>query len=136
MEGEQGDDHRRKRRETASGRATASCPLSNEMRFLHRESHETFEDYCRKRWGFTKARANQLIGAAEIAGDMATTVAIPPRNERQARELARIPAEQRAGVWERAVSERGTEVTAADIRRVVVPTTPRNEAQARGLARI
>jgi hypothetical protein len=30
---------------------------------LYRETHETFEAYCRERWGFNDSRARQLIGA-------------------------------------------------------------------------
>ncbi len=48
---------------------------------LYRETHGTFETYCRERWGFSKRRGNQLIQAAEV-GTM-----VPVENERQAREL-------------------------------------------------
>jgi uncharacterized Zn finger protein (UPF0148 family) len=48
---------------------------------LYRETHGTFEDYCRERWGFTDRRARQLVATAGI-GTM-----VPVENERQAREL-------------------------------------------------
>ncbi len=31
---------------------------------LYRDTNETFEEYCRGRWGFGKSYANELIGAA------------------------------------------------------------------------
>jgi len=49
---------------------------------LYRETHATFEDYCRERWSFTDRRARYLMEAAEI-GTMVPNVG----NERQARAL-------------------------------------------------
>lgn len=58
-----------------------------------------FEDYCRERWGFSKVRATQMISAAQTV-TMVTTEGLPsPENERQARELARVPEEERPEVW-------------------------------------
>ena len=34
---------------------------------LYRESHSTFKEYCRGRWGITKAYAHRQIQAARIA---------------------------------------------------------------------
>ena len=31
---------------------------------LYRDTHETFEEYCRGRWGFGKSYVNDLIGSA------------------------------------------------------------------------
>jgi hypothetical protein len=53
---------------------------------LYRESHKTFEAYCRERWGMSRQRAHQQIEAASIAGTLSTIVDIP--NEAVARELA------------------------------------------------
>ena len=83
---------------------------------LYRESsHTTFDDYCRERWGFSKSRANQLIDAANLT----TIVAIPPANEAQARELARLKEpETIREVWQE-VRESTPEPTARDIRQAV-----------------
>lgn len=51
---------------------------------LYRETHPTFEAYCRDRWGFTDRRARQLIAASRQV-ESGTTV--PVENERQARRL-------------------------------------------------
>ena len=52
----------------ATGRALA---VMNERR-LYRETHATFDAYCKERWGFTDAHAHRLIGAFEMGEDLAS----------------------------------------------------------------
>ena len=86
-------------------------------RRLYHETHATFEEYCRERWGFTRERGRLLMRAAEVVAELPTIVGIaPPQNEAQARELARLPAEQRGEVWQASVDAHGERVTAADVR--------------------
>lgn len=59
---------------------------------LYKGTYDTFEEYCRERWGFTDRRARQLVDAAEI-GNM-----FPVENARQAAALASVPASDRAEV--------------------------------------
>ena len=33
---------------------------------LYRNTHRTFEEYCRERWEFSKSHASRLISAAEV----------------------------------------------------------------------
>ena len=33
---------------------------------LYRETHRTFKEYRKERWGFTKTYANNLIGGANV----------------------------------------------------------------------
>lgn len=73
-------------------------------RRLYRTTHDTFEAYCRERWGWSASRARQLIGASEVATKLETVTIVTPANEAQARELARVPEEKRPQVWEEAVS--------------------------------
>src|SRR5689334_7447571 len=55
---------------------------------LYREQYATFEDYCAERWEFTRQRAYQLIGSAQVVQTVSTDVDIsPPQNEAQARPL-------------------------------------------------
>jgi hypothetical protein len=82
-------------------------------RKLYRATHGTFEDYCRVKWGMSASRARQLCGAAEVAASV-TTVTLS--SERQARELARVPAPQRQLVVEKAVAATGGKITASAIR--------------------
>jgi hypothetical protein len=80
---------------------------------LYEEKYETFEAYCKQRWGFTARRAYQFIESAETVSDLRTIVhtgtakneVILPSNEAQARALASSAddAEDRAKVWQAAV---------------------------------
>lgn len=87
---------------------------------LYRDSHTTFEDYCRERWGFSRSRAHRLIEAAEVTSDLLPTGNILPTSERQVRPLASLPAEDRATVWQAAVETAPNgKVTAAHVERTV-----------------
>ena len=80
---------------------------------LYREGFETFEDYCRDRWDFSRPRAYQLIDAAE----MSTTVDTALPSERVARELAplRDEPEQLRETWAEAVERHGERPTAKQV---------------------
>jgi hypothetical protein len=84
---------------------------------LYRETHKSFEDYCRERWGFNDRRASQLIVASEVSTIVGTS---PPENEAQARELAPLRADPETlrEAWDEVV-ERNPGPTAADVRQVV-----------------
>ncbi len=87
---------------------------------LYREQHETFEDYCREKWGFNSSRARQLIGAAEVVENLksVTTVTPGPTNEAQARPLAKLPPAEQPKAWKAATDKAETEgrtVTAKDV---------------------
>jgi hypothetical protein len=58
---------------------------------LYRETHGTFERYCRDRWQFSRQRSHQFISAAALS----TTVDIDITNEAQARELASLDGSER-----------------------------------------
>ncbi|MGI8933526.1 MAG: hypothetical protein ACR2FS_05570 [Phormidesmis sp.] len=74
-------------------------------------SQPTFEAYCKERWGMQRAHAYRLISAFEVLQDLSPVGDIPlPQTERQARPLAKLPAELRQPAWETAV-----EVSASDI---------------------
>lgn len=82
---------------------------------LYRESHDTFEDYCKARWGFGERRARQLISAAEIG-----TIVPGVATESQARELSGLDADTATEVMTRAVeSGRVTATAIRDARREV-----------------
>ena len=66
---------------------------------LYRESHDTFEDYCKERWGMSRPRAYQLIESAQAVSTMVDKSMIT--TERQARELAKVEPERRQEVIER-----------------------------------
>lgn len=96
------------------GRALAEVRDSR----LYRDGYGTFEEYCDQRWQLSDRRARQLMEAAEI-GTM-----VPVENERQARELARVPERQRAEVWRETVERTSGKPTAAAIRETFRSSTP------------
>lgn len=105
---------------------------------LYRETHGSFEDYCRERWQFSRRHANRLVQAAEVAGVLGPMgPTSQPRefldneatwgpkltrtmNERQARELAPLldQPETLRETWAEVV-DLHPEPTAADVREVV-----------------
>ena len=91
---------------------------------LYRETHATFLDYCRDRWGISDSRARQLIGAAETVTTVTTLGAPAPSNEGQARALSGLGADAAAEVMRRAHDATGGNVTAAAIRWARTPQTP------------
>lgn len=100
---------------------------------LYRESHGTFEDYCRERWEMSRKRAYDLMAAEEVRA-LLSPIGDTPTNEAQARELAplRDKPERMAEAWAEAqdtARENGRPVTAADVRAVVQPKPREAKAQ-------
>jgi hypothetical protein len=94
---------------------------------LYRETHNTFEDYCRQRWGWARQRANQLISAASVVENL-TTAVVKPSTEWQTRPLAALPPEKQSAVWEKATAkakEEGRQVVARDVQEAADEERPR-----------
>lgn len=89
---------------------------------LYRQSHGTFEDYCRARWALARNRAYQLIEAADVS----KILDIPPTVESQARELAPLKGEPEsmAAAWSEAVEQSNGKPTAEVVREVVAKHKP------------
>lgn len=87
---------------------------------LYRESHGTFEGYCRERWNLSRPRAYQLIEAAEVGSELSTTVDVRPATERVARELAplREQPDQMREAWQETLAQHGV-LQLAEIRRAL-----------------
>ena len=102
---------------TKVGRALLEIRVSR----LYRDTHSTFEEFCREEFGMKRQRAYQLIEAA-------STVAESPEcqkfltSESQARELAKVEPEARAEVIQRA-AESG-KVTAKSIKDAASVSSP------------
>jgi protein gp37 len=89
---------------------------------LYRNTHRTFEKYCRERWGVNSSRARQLIDAAEVVENLksVTIVTLLPATETQARPLTSLPSEQQPAVWQRAVETAPNgKITQAHVQAVV-----------------
>jgi hypothetical protein len=94
---------------------------------LYRVGYETFEAYCKGRWGFSRPRAYQLMEAAEVVGALSTVVDTPA-TERVAREL--VPALRAGGseavreTWAEVVDITDGKPTADAVRAVVRDVAP------------
>lgn len=85
-------------------------------RKLYRADYGTFEEYAEKRWQMSRPRAYELMAAAEVVSAMADTDVPAPANERQARELGRVPEPERTEVWRETVERTEGKPTAAAVR--------------------
>lgn len=91
---------------------------------LYRQTHSTFEDYCRERWGLKRQRAYELIEASDVTRSLSEISDTMPSRESHAAELAplRNEPERMAEAWKQAndtAEEEGRKVTAADVRKAV-----------------
>ena len=68
---------------------------------LYRADHNSFDDYCQEKWGWNRDRGYKLIIAAQVFESLPKSVSHGIQNERQARELAKIPPPSRAKVLEK-----------------------------------
>lgn len=85
---------------------------------LYRETHGTFEEYCRDRWGMAASRARQLIAASEVVHQLESVTNVTlPQNEFQTRTLAQFDEDLRPAILRTASSRYGT-LTESNIRRV------------------
>lgn len=73
---------------------------------LYRAEFSTFEEYCRRRWGFSKSSANRYIAANTVVGNLQDIdPKVLPAAESQIRPLTLLkPAEQKK-VWKRVIEE-------------------------------
>jgi len=81
---------------------------------LYRVDYPTFEDYCFSLYDVSRPRAYQLIDSAKVIDNLSTIVDksetevlidILPKNEAQARELARLQPEEQVKVWSNLLME-------------------------------
>ncbi|MBE9171337.1 hypothetical protein IQ238_28870 [Pleurocapsales cyanobacterium LEGE 06147] len=85
-------------------------------RRLYRSSHDTFEFYCRERFGFTRQAANYLIAGASIYENLTTNgCQILPTSERQVRSLNGLESIYQCQIWTKAVDVAGGVVPSSRI---------------------
>lgn len=89
---------------------------------LYRENYSSFEDYLGNRWGISRTRGYELIGASQVVADLsaiAETVPLP-ENEAQARPLTGLKKpEERQKAWTKAVQDSDGTPTAEAVRTAV-----------------
>ena len=81
-----------------------SALLTIRQQKLYRESHGSFEEYCRQRWQMSRSYANRLIGASSVVRNLVPIGTIPTR-ENQVRPLTQLEPEQQREAWEAAIEE-------------------------------
>lgn len=91
---------------------------------LYREDFGTFEEYCRKRWNFSRKWAYAQLKCADVRENLSTMVDranIPePANERQLRPLASLDPEQQRTAWKRAAEiAHGKAITNTHVQKAV-----------------
>lgn len=70
---------------------------------LYRETHKTFDAYCREKWGIARQRAYRLMQAAQVRENLSPTGDKFPTKERQVRPLTQLPSELQLEIWQKAV---------------------------------
>jgi hypothetical protein len=110
---------------------TALAAIRDER--LYRDGYETFEAYCKGRWGWERRHAYRLMDAAGVVANVSQgthsrikiTLGGPPPlpdSERVARPLTKLPADEQADAWEEVVTEAettGKPITAKKVQEVV-----------------
>ena len=98
---------------------------------LYRGSYDTWDNYCRGRWDFSKTHADRLIGAFQVAGVL-TPIGVKCERESQLRPLVPLVAqglEKISAAWHRAASLAGEgQITAKHVRQAASEFLPAHEA--------
>jgi hypothetical protein len=100
---------------------------------LYRETHGTFEEYCKERFAMNRDYINKQIRAAEVVSNLDTNgIQNKPNSERQARPLAKLPPEDQPAAWEKAkelAKEEGKPVAARHVEKAVEEVMPKKEPE-------
>lgn len=98
---------------------------------LYRETHPTFEAFCKAKWSMSRPRAYQLIASVKVVNNLSlgmSTTVDKPTSERQVRVLAALPQEQQAEAWTEAVATAPKgKVTVAHVQTVVDKMTGKHD---------
>lgn len=90
-------------------------------RRLYRDTHGTFEDYCKERFGYHRRRSYQLIDAADVLENLCTNgTQILPNSERQVRPLTKLEPTQQVLAWQQAVESAGGKAPSGRIVKSIV----------------
>jgi hypothetical protein len=91
---------------------------------LYRETHDTFENFCRERWDIGKNYANYQISAYQVVKNLNdhNCGQIIPLNEAQARPLSMFEADDQIDIWNMVLekaNENNGKITASLVSSVV-----------------
>lgn len=100
-----------------------SALLRIRERKSYRQTHETFEAYCRDRWDMGRNYVNKQVAATTAVNNLGTIVPILPTTESQCRPLTYLTTpEQQQEAWKRALEvaeKQGKKVTAKIVEEAV-----------------
>jgi hypothetical protein len=103
-------------------------------RRLYRNSHETFEEYCKERFAFTRRHVDYLVAGSQVVENLmgidCSQTPIPemrtncsqilPTNECQVRPLAKLEPEQQRECWRQALKAAGGKVPSGNVVKSIV----------------
>jgi hypothetical protein len=96
---------------------------------LYRNKYATFEDYCRLRWGHSRAQINREIAAAHVV-EVLAPIGAKIENESVARPLVGLTDEQMVAAFEVAKEQAGDKpLTAKIIRKAAAQFKPERPAK-------
>lgn len=110
---------------------TALAAIRDGKLWMAGGKYASFEAYCKTRWGWNKSYAHQITQSAAVVKNL-SAIADKPKNEAQARPLAKLPESEQADAWEEAVEEakaEGKKPTAAKVQEVVTRRMKPAEAE-------
>lgn len=81
---------------------------------LYKETHSTFDDYCRERWGLTRDYAYKQIRASEVFDNVDNCIQ-NNLTELQARELSKVEPELQAEIYQSVIEKTDGKPTAKAI---------------------
>jgi hypothetical protein len=90
------------------------------------DEHDTFESYCKDRWGFTDRHARNLIDAEKVRAKIGSFVPVENLKEAHLIELSKLPEKEQAQVAAKVIEQcesENREPTAKDFRKAVKPKT-------------
>jgi len=98
---------------------------------LYRQTHKTFEAYCKEKWDWTRMQASRLIRAADTAENV-THGLQKPTSERQIRPLTGdyLTSDEKYESWCKAneiADKKGVSVTGKIVQEAVDEIKPKNE---------
>ncbi len=96
---------------------------------LYRSTHQTFEQYCQERFGFTRRHVDYLVLGSQVVENLQMRTngsQILPTTERQVRAMTRLEPEQQHQVWQQAVEEAGGKVPTGRIVKIIVERLKEN----------
>lgn len=92
---------------------------------LYRETHKTFEAYCKDKWGIARRTAYQFIDAAEVVENLCAIAHKKPTKESQVRPLTKLPPALQLEIWQEAVESAPNGIpTGAAVQRLVDRRVP------------